>query len=75
MDDTRRIKLSAWYWVAAFVGLMLFQYVYTMATEVAQIPYSTFESYLEEGRIAEVAVSDRFIGVRPWDWTDRGGSN
>ncbi|WP_210528522.1 ATP-dependent zinc metalloprotease FtsH [Rubellimicrobium arenae] len=61
MDDTRRIKLSAWYWVAAFVGLMLFQYVYTTATEVAQIPYSAFESYLDEGRIAEVAVSDRFI--------------
>nr|WP_246849466.1 ATP-dependent zinc metalloprotease FtsH [Rubellimicrobium arenae] len=40
---------------------MLFQYVYTTATEVAQIPYSAFESYLDEGRIAEVAVSDRFI--------------
>jgi cell division protease FtsH len=61
----RPIKKSTqfhfWYWVAAFFGLMLFQYFYASATQVAQLPYSQFETYLAEGKIAEVAVSDRFI--------------
>lgn len=61
MDDKSRTQLAAWYWVAALSGLLLFQYLYTVATEVAQIPYSTFQRHLIEGRIAEVAVSDRFI--------------
>src|SRR5437899_9460095 len=54
-------RFNVWYWVAAFFGLMAFQYLYTNATQVAQIPYSQFETYLAEGKIAEVAVSDRFI--------------
>ncbi|MCA1368519.1 ATP-dependent zinc metalloprotease FtsH [Bradyrhizobium sp. BRP14] len=54
-------KFNIWYWVAAFFVLMLFQYIFTTATQVAQIPYSQFETYLAEGKIAEVAVSDRFI--------------
>ena len=56
-----KTQFNIWYWAAAFFGLMLFQYVFTTATQVAEIPYSQFETYLEEGRIAEVAVSDRFI--------------
>jgi len=61
MDMNNKTRFNIWYWVAAFFGLMLFQYVFTTATQVAEIPYSQFETYLEEGRIAEVAVSDRFI--------------
>ena len=30
-------------------------------TQVAQIPYSQFETYLNDGKIAKVAVSDRYI--------------
>lgn len=40
---------------------MAFQYLLTTATHVAQIPYSQFETYLRDGKIAAVAVSDRFI--------------
>ena len=56
-----KAKFHFWYWVAAFFGLMAFQYFYTMATQVADIPYSQFETYLKDGKITEVAVSERFI--------------
>ncbi|WP_028712270.1 ATP-dependent zinc metalloprotease FtsH [Paracoccus sp. J55] len=59
-----RTQFNIWYWVAAFLVLAAFQYVFTAANQVAQIPYSQFEAYLREGRISEVAVSDRFIQGR-----------
>lgn len=57
----RKTQFNIWYWIGAFFVLMAFQYVFTTATQVAQIPYSQFETYLDQGRIAEVAVSERFI--------------
>ncbi|WP_273729354.1 ATP-dependent zinc metalloprotease FtsH [Brucella gallinifaecis] len=61
MEKNKKTQFNIWYWIAAFFILMGFQYFFTTATQVAQIPYSQFETYLHEGRIAEVAVSDRFI--------------
>ena len=61
MDHGKRTQFYIWYWVAAFLGLMLFQYLYASATQVAQIPYSEFMAHLEAGRITEVAVSDQYI--------------
>ena len=61
MVTNKKMRFNTWYWIAAFFILMVFQYLFTTATQVAQIPYSQFETYLEQGRIAEVAVSDRYI--------------
>ncbi|TIQ10746.1 MAG: ATP-dependent zinc metalloprotease FtsH [Mesorhizobium sp.] len=58
---SKKTQFNIWYWVAAFFIFAGFQYLFTTATQVAQIPYSQFETYLREGKIAEVAVSDRFI--------------
>ncbi|MGP2494329.1 ATP-dependent zinc metalloprotease FtsH [Mesorhizobium sp. PUT5] len=49
------------YWIAAAIGLMLFQYVAAMSQQVAELPYSEFETYLKDGKIAEVAVSDNYL--------------
>ena len=56
-----KTQFNIWYWVAAFVIMTIFQYLFTMTQQIAQIPYSAFETYLSEGRIVEVQVSDRFI--------------
>lgn len=64
MEMNRKTQFNIWYWAAAFFGLMLFQYLFTTATQVAQIAYSEFETHLREGRIAEMSVSDRFIQGR-----------
>jgi cell division protease FtsH len=58
------MQFNIWYWVAASLALMLFQSLFMASTQVALIPYSQFETYLGEGKIAEVAVSDRFIQGR-----------
>ncbi|MCC2613069.1 ATP-dependent zinc metalloprotease FtsH [Neorhizobium petrolearium] len=60
----KKTQFHVWYWVAAFFGLMLFQYLFTTATQVAQIPYSQFETDLKDGKIAEVSVSDNYIQGR-----------
>ncbi|MCA1490657.1 ATP-dependent zinc metalloprotease FtsH [Ensifer sp. NBAIM29] len=57
----KQMKFNIWYWVAAIFALMLFQYIFTTTTQVAQIPYSEFQTYLDEGKIGEVAVSDQYI--------------
>ena len=64
MEMNKKTQFNVGYWIAAFSLLMAFQYLFTMATQVAQIPYSQFETYLNQGKIAEVAVSDRFIQGR-----------
>jgi cell division protease FtsH len=50
-----------WYWIAAFVGILIIQYLYTTAQTVAPVLYSDFEQYLREGKVTEVAISDNFI--------------
>src|SRR5579871_2489375 len=64
MEMNKKTQFNVGYWIAAFFLLMAFQYLFTMATQVAQIPYSEFETYLNQGKVAEVAVSDRFIQGR-----------
>lgn len=65
MEINKKSQFNIWYWIAALFGLLLFQYVFTVTEQVVQIPYSQFETYLREGRIAEVAVSERFIRAVP----------
>ena len=59
MNSSRQINIG--YWIAAFIALMMFQYFYSTATQVAQLPYSRFQTLLEQGMIADVAVSDQYI--------------
>jgi cell division protease FtsH len=61
MFMNRNTKINVVYWIVAIGLLLVVQYVLTTATQVAQIPYSEFQRYLREGKVAEVAVSDRFI--------------
>jgi len=58
---TTQTQFNIWYWIAVFFAVLVFQYLFSVAQQVAQIPYSDFEQYLRDGKIAEVGVSDRFI--------------
>jgi cell division protease FtsH len=49
------------YAIIAFVGILLVQYVVQVTRQVATIPYSQFEQLLQEGKVASVGISDRFI--------------
>jgi cell division protease FtsH len=59
MDKNARFHI--WYALAAFLGVLLVQYVIGMTQKIAPIPYSQFQQLLREGKVAEIGVSDRFI--------------
>jgi cell division protease FtsH len=61
MELDKKTRFNVWYWVGAMAVLLLFQYFFAATTQVAQIPYSQFLTYLNDGKIAEVAVSDQYI--------------
>ncbi|WP_119302580.1 ATP-dependent zinc metalloprotease FtsH [Dongia deserti] len=61
---TRQTKFQIGYWVLALIGILLLQSTISTVRQVAQIPYSEFERYLEEGQVAEVSVSDNYIQGR-----------
>ena len=37
--NNRKTRFNIWYWIAAFSGVMVFQYFYATTQHVAQIPY------------------------------------
>ena len=60
----KRTQYNIWYWVAAFVAVLFFQGVIADWHSVAPISYSQFESYLEQGKVASVAVGQDTIAGR-----------
>ena len=54
----RRTEWHVGYWLVALLLLMFFQYLWSAAT-LEVVPYSEFEKYLADGRIAEVTVTDQ----------------
>jgi len=49
------------YWIAAILGILVLQYFYAMAQRIEPIPYSQFQQLLQDRKIAELGVSDRYI--------------
>ena len=60
----KRTQYNIWYWVAAIVAVLFFQGVIADWHSVAPISYSQFESYLEQGKVASVAVGQDTIAGR-----------
>ncbi|PKP75868.1 MAG: cell division protein FtsH [Alphaproteobacteria bacterium HGW-Alphaproteobacteria-6] len=52
----RKQQFHAWYFVAAFLGLLLVQSWLSQASITERIPYSAFLDHLEAGRVASVTV-------------------
>ncbi|GIX14712.1 MAG: ATP-dependent zinc metalloprotease FtsH [Paracoccaceae bacterium] len=60
----RKTELNIWYWVIAFLAVILIQDLVASYRSVAPISYSQFERYLEQGRIESVAVGAETITGR-----------
>ena len=54
--EERKHQFAIWYIFAAFLGVMLIQYLWLQYTQVETIPYSQFEQLLDENKISEVLV-------------------
>jgi len=49
------------YWLVALLIFVGLQYFYATKQGIEAIPYSQFEQLLHDRKIAEIAVSDRYI--------------
>jgi len=62
--EDRKHQFAIWYFFAAFLGLMLIQYLWVQYTQIETIPYSQFEQLLDQNKISEVLVgSDTIQGT------------
>jgi len=59
--EERKHEFATWYIFAAFLGVMLIQYLWIQYTQVETIPYSQFEQLLDENKISEVLVGSETI--------------
>jgi cell division protease FtsH len=62
--EERKHQFATWYIFAAFLGVMLIQYLWLQYTQIETIPYSQFEQLLDQNKISEVLVgSDTIQGT------------
>jgi cell division protease FtsH len=60
-DQDRQRRWNVIFLIVAVVGILTVQYIYMQYQQIAQIPYSQFETYLEEGRVKSVEVGNETI--------------
>lgn len=59
MKDRAQFHIN--YWMIAILVFLGLQYLLSMQREVAVIPYSEFEQHLRDGRVEELAITERRI--------------
>src|ERR1700680_2074506 len=59
--EERKHQFATWYVFAAFLGVMLIQFLWLRFTQIETIPYSQFEQLLAENKISEVLVGTETI--------------
>ncbi len=57
----KKSQINFWFVIVAILGLLLIQNLYSQYTQVEPIPYSRFQHFLEEGRVAEIAITEHQI--------------
>lgn len=57
----KKVQINFWFIMVAMLSLLLIQNLYTRYTQVEPIPYSRFQHFLEQGRIAEIAITQNQI--------------
>lgn len=57
----KKVQINFWFIVVAMLSLLLIQNLYNQYTQVKPIPYSQFQHFLEQGRIAEIAITQNQI--------------
>ena len=62
--EERKHQFATWYIFAAFLGLMLIQFLWLHFSQIETIPYSQFEQLLAENKISEVLVGTETIKGR-----------
>jgi cell division protease FtsH len=57
----KKTQINFWYIVAVVLGMLFVQSLYIQSTKIAPIPYSRFQTLLDQGKVAEIAVTQNHI--------------
>ena len=57
----KKVHINFWYIMAAVLAMLLIQDFYLESTKLTPIPYSRFQSLLNEDKVAKVAISQDYI--------------
>lgn len=57
----KETQINIWYVIFAVIGIFLLRDFWEQSQTVELIPYSQFETYLEQGQVAEVAIASDVI--------------
>ena len=57
----KKNQINFWYVIFAILSVLLIQNLYTQYSKIAPIPYSKFQALLDQGDIAEIAISQDHI--------------
>jgi cell division protease FtsH len=62
MDATdKKFHINFWYVIAAVLGMLLIQDLYLESTKLTPIPYSRFQTLLNENKVEKVAIAQNYI--------------
>jgi len=62
MDTTdKKFHINFWYVIAAVLGMLLIQDLYLESTKLTPIPYSRFQTFLNENKVDKVAITQTYI--------------
>ncbi|MBX6322170.1 MAG: ATP-dependent zinc metalloprotease FtsH [Rhodospirillaceae bacterium] len=57
----KRAKLHLWYVLFAILGVIVVQYLWHYGQQIATIPYSEFQTLLDQGKVDDITVTDTYI--------------
>ena len=57
----KKTQINFWYVIAAVFGILFLQNLYTQSTKVTPIPYSRFQTLLNDGKVVEISITQSYI--------------
>jgi cell division protease FtsH len=57
----KKTKINVWYIVAAMLGIMMLQNMWSQSKQVEVIPYSEVQRYLEAEQVQEMVVTETHV--------------
>ena len=57
----KKTQINFWYVIAAVFGILFLQNLYTQSTKVTPIPYSRFQTLLNDGKVVEISITQSSI--------------
>ncbi|HSF10770.1 MAG TPA: ATP-dependent zinc metalloprotease FtsH [Nitrospirales bacterium] len=57
----KKYRVSIWYFIIAFWGLIILQEMYFAAQHMDEVPYSQFKTWVQDDKVAEISITDKVI--------------